>query len=103
MKQWQGMIVVITGASSGIGENIAHGVAKQGATPVLLARSYEKLMILKEQIQEEAGVTAIAYALDVTEESSVFNVFSKIKNEVGRVDVLINNAGFGVFEAAHET
>lgn len=101
-KEWEEMIVAITGASSGIGEQIAYKVAERGGTPILLARSSDKLVELQKAIYKSTGVEAFVYSLDVTNEQDVSLVFEKIKEEVGFIDVLINNAGFGVFEMAHE-
>lgn len=101
-KDWKKMIVAITGASSGIGEQIAYHVAKRGGTPILLARSYDKLVERKKWIHKHTGVEPFAYMLDVTDENNISTVFSKINKEVGQIDVLINNAGIGVFQLAHE-
>lgn len=95
--------VVITGASSGIGEKMAYEVAKRGMMPILVARSYDKLVSIAEQILKETGITPHIYSLDVTDENAVKDVFTDIFTTVGSIDVLINNAGFAVFELAHES
>ncbi|QIW17290.1 SDR family NAD(P)-dependent oxidoreductase [Bacillus thuringiensis] len=94
----QDKVIVITGASSGIGEQVAMQVAEQGATPVLMARTEEKLKALAEKIKETYNTPCYYYVLDVSEEMEVQSVFSKVLQEVGRIDILVNNAGFGIFK-----
>ena len=94
----QNKVIVITGASSGIGEQVAMQVAEQGATPVLIARTEEKLKALAEKIKETYNRPCYYYVLDVSEEMEVQSVFSKVLQEVGRIDILVNNAGFGIFK-----
>ncbi|PKG21874.1 SDR family NAD(P)-dependent oxidoreductase [Niallia nealsonii] len=102
MQYLQNKNIVITGASSGIGEKIAHNVAQLGGRPILLARSDKKLQEICAQIQHTTGRQAIYYPLDVRDQQQIKEVFTKIYNEVGFIDVLINNAGFGVFDYLHE-
>lgn len=98
----QGKIIAITGASSGIGEQLAMQTAELGATPVLLARSEEKLKQLKNDITARYAVPCYYYVLDVSEEPMIEEVFSRIYEEAGEIDVLINNAGFGIFKTFEE-
>ena len=101
-KQLLNKNIVITGASSGIGEKVAMLAAQKGARPILLARSTEKLKNICEAINQKTGVTSIYYSLDVSDFDQVKVVFNKILDDVGTVDILVNNAGFGIFEALHE-
>ncbi|MFA2690188.1 SDR family oxidoreductase [Bacillus mycoides] len=94
----QEKVIVITGASSGIGEQVAMQVAEQGATPVLMARTEEKLQALADKIKVTYNTSCYYYVLDVSEETKVQSVFSKVLQEVGRIDILVNNAGFGIFK-----
>ncbi|AJH17832.1 SDR family oxidoreductase [Bacillus mycoides] len=94
----QEKVIVITGASSGIGEQVAMQVAEQGATPVLMARTEEKLQALADKIKVTYNTPCYYYVLDVSEETKVQSVFSKVLQEVGRIDILVNNAGFGIFK-----
>lgn len=87
-------VVVITGASSGIGAEMARLFADRGAVVLLMARSEQKLSGLKEQIGERADM----FTLDVTSQSEVDEVFSTALKKHGRIDILINNAGFGLFQ-----
>jgi len=92
MSNITGKIVLITGASSGIGEATARLLAAQGATVVLGARRLERLEKLVAEIGERGGVAAYR-ALDVTsrEDTQAFVDFAE--QRFGRVDVIINNAG----------
>lgn len=102
MKELIGKNIVITGASSGIGEKIALNVALLGARPILLARSEDKLAAICEKINIQFHVQAIYYSLDVSDTNQVKEVFAKIYREVDFIDILLNNAGFGVFDMVHE-
>lgn len=92
-----GKVVVITGASSGIGKEIATACAQAGASPVLLARSQEKLQNAQKDIEHVTGCKPPYYLLDVTSQLEVERVFQKIAERTGRIDILVNNAGFGAF------
>jgi short-subunit dehydrogenase len=90
-------VIWITGASSGLGRDLALEAGKRGYTVVLLARSVEKLHALK-QIIEDQGAKAFVYRLDMSDTEMIVQVSEQIVKEVGSIDVLINNAGVGVFE-----
>ncbi|WP_096434759.1 SDR family NAD(P)-dependent oxidoreductase [Alteribacter populi] len=102
MKPWNERVVVITGASGGVGLEMVKEVAKMGGTPVMVARSYGKLLRLASEIKEESGIAPYVYELDVGDTSAVKQVFRSILASIGHVDVLINNAGFGVFDEFEE-
>lgn len=102
MNNLAGKNIVITGASSGIGEKIAVQVAAQGARPILLARSTDKLANLCNHINQQFQMDARYYSLDVSKSEEVRKVFTLIYEEVGFIDILLNNAGFGIFELAHK-
>jgi short-subunit dehydrogenase len=91
-------IVVITGASSGIGAWMAQELSRLGAFVVLIARSEKKLQQAAAFMQgkHECIVT------DITSSEQVFAAFHKIIHTYGKIDILINNAGFGVFESFNE-
>lgn len=89
----KGKIAVITGASSGIGALTAHLLGQRGAIPVLLARSEDKLRAAAEGIAGEYGL----YRCDVSHSGEVEETFAKIIAKYGRIDILLNNAGFGRF------
>lgn len=85
-------VVVITGASSGLGEAMARKLASQGAKVVLGARRIEKLDAIVAEIQSENG-QAVALATDVTIGESVKALVDLAVTTFGRTDVMINNAG----------
>ena len=88
----QDKIVVITGASSGMGEATARHLAQQGAKVVLGARRAERLEALVNDIKS-AGGEALAVTTDVTNRAGVAKLVDTAVEIFGRVDVLINNAG----------
>lgn len=94
--------IVITGASSGIGEKVAFKVAEMGARPILVARSDEKLKDICEKIYQQTTVKGLYYPLDVSDTEKVNIVFKQILNDVGHVDILFNNAGFAIFDTFHD-
>jgi hypothetical protein len=94
--------IVITGASSGIGAEIAKLCAARGANLVLLARSIDKLEQLQSDLQQKYQVNVDVFQLDVSDTNQVEVVFQRIFDTIGDIDILVNNAGFGVFREAHE-
>ncbi|MBY5973707.1 SDR family oxidoreductase [Ferrimonas balearica] len=87
-----GKVIVITGASSGMGEATARDLAAKGAKVVLGARRAERLESLVKDIEGEGG-TALAVATDVTKREEVQRLVDTAKETYGRVDVIFNNAG----------
>ena len=94
----QNRVVVVTGASSGIGEACAVAFAEKGARVVLAARRAERLAGLVERL----GDAALAVTTDVTDEAAVQNLFDRAVERFGTVDVLINNAGIADSTAVYE-
>lgn len=89
-----GRLILITGASSGIGAATARAVARKRAIPVLLARTRPKLEAVAEQIAAEGG-QAHVYAVDCGDGEAVAAVARQIQADVGTPDVIVNNAGAG--------
>ena len=89
--------VLITGASGGIGFELAKLFAKDRYNLVLTARSGDKLKQIAAQLQEEFGVTVKTVALDLAAEQAAKILFDHLEGEGVVVDVLLNNAGFGVY------
>jgi len=85
-------VVLITGASSGIGEATARRLAAAGHHLVLGARRTDRLAVLAKEIEAEAG-TALAHELDVTDPAGMESFVAAAQDRYGRVDVLVNNAG----------
>ncbi|WP_223702285.1 SDR family NAD(P)-dependent oxidoreductase [Sutcliffiella deserti] len=98
MASVQGKYVVITGASGGIGKALALEVAKRGAIPILMARSIDKLEQLSIEIKERYGIKAPFFQLDVRNRADIEATFQLLLKEIPAVDVLVNNAGFGIFD-----
>ena len=86
------MVVLITGASSGIGAGIARELAAAGATLVLGARRQERLDTLAEELRA-AGTRVATHHLDVTDRASVAAFAQAGRDAFGRVDAIVNNAG----------
>lgn len=101
-EQLKGKNIVITGASGGIGAEIAKLCAASGANLVLLARSMDKLEKLKAEFQETYRVNVNVFQLDVSDTAQVEKIFKQIFETFGQVDILVNNAGFGIFREAHK-
>ncbi|WP_197276316.1 SDR family oxidoreductase [Bacillus sp. JCM 19034] len=93
----KGKVIWITGASSGLGKDMALEAGKKGATVVLLARRIDKLREVEQKIKE-AGGDAFSFQLDMSNIDQLISEIQSIMIEVGHIDVLINNAGFGIFE-----
>jgi len=87
-------VVLITGASSGFGEDAAHLFAREGAAVVLSARRIDRLQVLAQQIQDEGG-EALALPVDISERLEIEAMMQVVFEIYGRVDILFNNAGFG--------
>lgn len=92
MFNYEGKVVVITGASSGLGKQMAEGFAKQGANLALLARRIEKLQDLALSLKEN-GVDVLPVKCDVTDNESIANAVKAVKEHFGHVEVLVNDAG----------
>lgn len=90
-----GKVVVVTGASSGLGADAALCYGNAGASVALLARRVEKLNDTKEKI-EATGSKAIAVQCDVTNEGEVKVAIDTVLKEFGHIDILLNNAGVAV-------
>jgi NADP-dependent 3-hydroxy acid dehydrogenase YdfG len=91
-KNIEGKVVVITGASSGLGEATARHLAALGASVVLGARRTDKLDAIVKDITL-AGGKAKAFATDVTKEADVDALIASAISSFGKIDVLVNNAG----------
>jgi NADP-dependent 3-hydroxy acid dehydrogenase YdfG len=91
-KNISGKVVVITGASSGMGEATASYLADRGAIVVLGARRVERLNTLVDEITRRGG-KALALATDVTDAAQVQRLVDAAVERFGRIDVMVNNAG----------
>src|SRR5699024_7295506 len=93
----QGKNIIVTGASSGIGERLVWHIAKNGGTPIMIARSLPKLKEQKEEIRRSFHVTAHVYQTDITDADSYQTIITNILDDHKQIHGLINNAGVGVF------
>lgn len=93
--------IILTGASKGIGKALAITLAPQGVNLSLVARSQSELEVVKSQV-EKAGSKCLIFAGSVSDESLVNKVISETLDTFGKIDILINNAGFGVFKRASD-
>ena len=91
MSSWEGKVVLITGASSGIGLELARQLSRAGAKLGLVARRKEVL----DEIVAETGDSALAIAADVQDRESMRAAALEVQKKFGQVDVLIANAGIG--------
>ncbi len=92
MSNIQGKVVIITGASSGIGEAAAKELASKGAKLVLAARRENRLQKLQKEIEKNGGI-AVYKLTDVTSYRQMEELAQYVLNEFGKIDVFINNAG----------
>ena len=92
MVDLTGHVALVTGASQGIGRACAIGLAKRGAAVALCARSEDKLKTVHDEIAT-AGGKATVFKLDVTNDDEIKSVVKAIIEQLGKVDILINNAG----------
>ncbi|HSS60843.1 MAG TPA: SDR family oxidoreductase [Candidatus Limnocylindrales bacterium] len=91
-RELQDRVVVVTGASSGIGRATAQLLARHGAQVMLVSRTREKLDALREEI-EQSGGRASVYPADLSDLDACDAMIRQVLQEHGRVDILINNAG----------
>ena len=88
----EGKTALITGASKGIGREVARIFAKNGANLILISRDEQRLNALKNELLTY-DVEVIYYTLDITDSNSLKEIFSKIKKTKQKIDAVVNNAG----------
>lgn len=98
----KGNVAVVTGASTGLGLQMAKAFASQGANLVLLARRMNLLEENARAITEEFGVEVLPFACDITKTEMVEAAVKATMERFGRVDILVNNAGTGAVGPAEE-
>ncbi len=105
MKQYfnlQGQVALVTGASTGLGLQMAKALANQGANLVLLARRMNLLEANAESISREYGVEVLPLQCDITVTEQVKAAVAATMERFGKIDILINNAGTGAVAPAEE-
>jgi short-subunit dehydrogenase len=97
-NKFEGKIVLVTGASSGIGRQVSLDFSGNGAQSIILvARSRSKLEDLEKIISRKFNIKTIIYPCDVSKKSEVEQMGREILDKCGHVDILVNNAGFGLY------
>jgi len=87
--------VLITGSTSGIGLVLAEGIAKEGATVIINGRNAEKVKIAVNSLKEK-GLQVFGYTFDIAKPEEVESSVAQIENDLGPIDVLVNNAGIQI-------
>ena len=95
-------VAVVTGASTGLGVQMAKALATQGANIVALARREQLVKEVAADIEKEYGVKAIGISCDITDTERVGKAVDEVLKEFGRIDILINNAGTGAVAPAED-
>ncbi len=93
----KGKLALVTGASSGLGTDFARNLASRGCSLFLVARREDLLKALQQEIHSQYGVEAEYIALDLSKEDGPQALYDRVKTSGKAVDILINNAGFGLF------
>jgi NAD(P)-dependent dehydrogenase (short-subunit alcohol dehydrogenase family) len=88
-----GRVAIVTGGGSGIGRQLAQALAELGADVVLCARKAERCEQAAAELRDELGVRALGLRCDVRDPGEVAELVRRTRDELGRVDVLVNNAG----------
>src|SRR6266536_3087193 len=91
-KSW----VLITGASSGFGEEFARQYAAQGHSVVLVARRLDRLQTLAEALRQEYRVEVVVEQVDLSDLAAVTHLHERLRERGIAIDILINNAGHGL-------
>ncbi len=96
MSFYGGKVAFITGASAGIGLALAEEMHRRGAHVVLAARREDRLKEIAEKLSTKGPGRAVACACDVTKDGDVEKALALAKQTLGKVDIVVANAGFGV-------
>ncbi len=96
-----GRVAVVTGASKGLGKQMAMALAQEGAVVALVARSEDLLEKVKAEIEGQGG-KAQAFVADVRKETEVSRMAGQVRDAAGAPDILINNAGINLRKPLHE-
>lgn len=89
------MLALVTGASSGIGRDIAREIAKRKYDVIIVARNEKALQELKEELKREYKVKVYIKIIDLTGRDNCIKLYNEVKAEFKDIDVLVNNAGLG--------
>ena len=100
-KRLAGSVAVVTGGSRGIGRAIAHRLASLGASVAICGREEKALQSVAADL-EKLGIRAFFHLTDVTKASQVSELVAETEAALGSINILVNNAGIGLFGPAHE-
>jgi NAD(P)-dependent dehydrogenase (short-subunit alcohol dehydrogenase family) len=89
----EGRVALVTGASSGIGRHLVQGLAERGMAVAGMARSADRLAEVMAEVADDTGARTLAVPADVTDRTSVEAAVERVAEELGNVDLLVNNAG----------
>ena len=89
----KGKVAIVTGASSGLGEQFAYGFAEAGADVLLAARRFELLEKIARRIEETHDVSALPFKVDVENEQEIISMVQTAVDKLGSIDILVNNVG----------
>jgi short-subunit dehydrogenase len=95
---FRGQTALVTGASSGLGEEFARQLARFGANLILVARSEEKLNLLADNLREQGKIQVTVIPTDLSSADAVERLIAHIESDRIKVDILVNNAGIGLFK-----
>ena len=95
-----GKVAIVTGGNGGIGLGMARGLAEAGAAIAVVGRNEAKSLAAVSEL-EKAGGKAISVAADVTDKNAVAAMIERVQSALGRIDVLVNNAGINIRKPPH--
>ncbi|HYK21618.1 MAG TPA: SDR family oxidoreductase [Pyrinomonadaceae bacterium] len=98
-----GKIAIVTGGTRGIGRAIAESLVRAGARVAITARDERDLSNTVSQLKQLGSGECVSYVCDVREYEQVKSAFAKVANDFGGIDILINNAGIGIFKTVEST
>lgn len=101
MMELTGKTAIVTGSTKGIGNGIAHTLAKQGANIVVVSRHQKECDAVAAELKEY-GVKTLACSADLTQQTQINNLIQKTMNTFGMIDILINNAGSAITKKAED-
>jgi len=92
-----GRIAIVTGGTRGIGRAIAKALAGEGVRVAITARDEKEIADAVAKLNQSSGGNVAGYVCDVRDYEQVKSVFARVAQDLGGVDVLVNNAGIGIF------
>lgn len=93
----KGSVAIITGGRTGLGLQMATALAEAGANLVIASRNYEKCTEVCRNLEEKYKIKSMAFKLDVTKEKDIKDLINKTIKHYGKIDILVNNVGEGIF------